>query len=63
MLANGLYVAAAQRGLLSIVAVLSALYPIGTVLLARMVLGERLARGQLAAVAVAVTAVALIGVA
>ena len=63
MLANGFYVAAAQRGLLSIVAVLSALYPIGTVLLARIVLGERLSRGQLTAVAVAVTAVALIGVA
>ena len=62
MLANGFYVAAAQRGLLSIVAVLSALYPIGTVLLARIVLGERLSRGQIAAVVVAVTAVALIGV-
>jgi drug/metabolite transporter (DMT)-like permease len=63
MLANGLYVAAAQRGLLSIVAVLSALYPIGTVLLARMVLGERLSLGQLVAVGVAVVAIAMIGVA
>jgi len=63
MLANGFYVAAAQRGLLSVVAVLSALYPIGTVLLARIVLGERLSRGQLAAVGVAVAAIALIGIA
>ncbi len=63
MLANGFYVAAAQRGLLSTVAVLSALYPIGTVLLARIVLGERLSRGQLAAVGVAVGAIALIGMA
>ncbi len=63
MLANGFFVAAAQRGLLSVVAVLSALYPIGTVLLARIVLGERLSRGQLAAVGVAVAAIALIGIA
>jgi drug/metabolite transporter (DMT)-like permease len=63
MVANGFYVAAAQRGLMSVIAVLSALYPIGTVLLARVVLKERLSRGQLAAVGVAVVAIALIGVA
>jgi len=63
MLANGLFIAAAQRGLLSITAVLTALYPIATVLLAWVVLHERLRAVQIAGVAGAVAAVALIGLA
>ncbi len=42
MLANVLYVVAAHRGSLSIVAVLTSLYPAGTVALAALVLHERL---------------------
>jgi drug/metabolite transporter (DMT)-like permease len=61
MLANGLFAAAAQRGLLSIAAVLSALYPVITVLLAWVVLRERLRWIQIAGVLTAVVAVALIG--
>jgi drug/metabolite transporter (DMT)-like permease len=63
MTANGFFVAAGQRGLVSIASVLAALYPVATVLLARIVLGERLARHQLVGVAVGVAAVAAIGAA
>lgn len=55
-----LYGTASTRGLLSIVAVLSSLYPIVIVVLARVLLAERLARPQLAGVAVALAGVALI---
>ena len=55
-----LYAAASTRGLLSIVAVLSSLYPIVIVVLARLLLSERIARPQLAGVAVALAGVALV---
>jgi drug/metabolite transporter (DMT)-like permease len=55
-----LYGEATTRGLLSVVAVLSSLYPIVIVVLARVLLSERIARGQLAGVAVALAGVALI---
>lgn len=51
--ANVVFLAAAHRGLLSIVAVVSSLYPASTVVLARVVLGERLHRVQLAGLALA----------
>jgi drug/metabolite transporter (DMT)-like permease len=62
MLANVLYVFAVHGGALSIVAVLSSLYPAGTVALARIVLGERLSALQWLGVGIAlggVTAIAL----
>ncbi len=55
-----LYGAASTRGLLSVVAGLSSLYPIVIVVLARVLLAERVARPQLAGVAVALAGVALI---
>jgi drug/metabolite transporter (DMT)-like permease len=55
-----LYGAATTRGLLSVVAVLSSLYPIVIVVLARLLLSERIAQSQLAGVAVALAGVALI---
>ncbi|MGH9111847.1 MAG: EamA family transporter [Acidimicrobiales bacterium] len=58
--ANVCYVLALSHGLLSVVAVLTALYPAGTVLLARYVLGERLGRVQQTGLAVAVVAAVLI---
>jgi drug/metabolite transporter (DMT)-like permease len=58
--ANVLYVLALSHGLLSIVSVLTALYPAGTVLLARYLLGERMSPVQRAGLAFAGCAALLI---
>jgi drug/metabolite transporter (DMT)-like permease len=58
--ANLAYVIATHHGLFALVAVISSLYPASTLLLARGVLGERLARQQTAGLALAAVAVALI---
>jgi drug/metabolite transporter (DMT)-like permease len=60
MLANALYMLAAQQGPLSLVVTLSSLYPASTVLLARVVLGERLSPWQITGVGCALAAVVLI---
>ena len=60
MLANALYLLAARQGPLSMVVTLSSLYPASTVLLARVVLGERLNLWQIFGVGCALTAVVLI---
>lgn len=58
--ANAMYLLATRRGLLSLVAALSSLYPASTVLLARMVLGERLGRQQVVGLTLALVGVVLI---
>ena len=58
--ANGLFALAATKGLVSVVSVLSSLYPVMTVILARVVLHERLHRIQRAGAAAALVGVALI---
>jgi drug/metabolite transporter (DMT)-like permease len=58
--ANVLYALATQRGLTSVVAVLGSLYPVATVVLARVVLHERLSRLQAVGAAGALAGVALI---
>jgi hypothetical protein len=63
MSANVLYVVATHAGALSIVAVLSSLYPAATVALAGVILRERLVRLQWAGVAVAFAGVLCISLA
>ncbi|MFD8691846.1 EamA family transporter [Streptomyces sp. NPDC059651] len=58
--ANLLFLLAARSGDLAVVAVITALYPAGTVLLARMVLAERIHRGQLVGLGTAAAAVSLL---
>ena len=58
---NALFAAASVRhGLLSVVSVLASLYPVVTVLLARLILGERVQRTQDAGVLVVLVGVVLI---
>jgi drug/metabolite transporter (DMT)-like permease len=60
ILANALYVLATRHGSLSVVVTLSSLYPASTVLLARVVLGERLSGVQAVGIVCALVAVVLI---
>jgi drug/metabolite transporter (DMT)-like permease len=60
MLANAAYLLAAREGQLSLVVTLSSLYPASTVLLARVLLGERLNARQLGGVGCALAASVLI---
>ncbi|WP_432979134.1 EamA family transporter [Dactylosporangium sp. CA-233914] len=60
MSANALYVLAVTRGDLSIIAPISALYPVSTVLLAMVVDRERMRPAQLAGLGLAATALILV---
>lgn len=60
MCANALFAAASTRGLVGVVSVLASLYPVVVVVLARIVLHERIARSQQAGVLLALAGVALI---
>jgi drug/metabolite transporter (DMT)-like permease len=57
---NGAFLVAVQTGLLSVVAVVTSLYPAATVLWARLVLDEHIARHQGLGLAMALVAIALI---
>ena len=61
--ANALFALASQRGLLSVVSVLGSLFPVVTVLLAHLVLHERISRAQLLGIAVALVGVTVVAAA
>jgi len=61
--ANALFAFASTHSLLALVSVLGSLYPVVTVLLAHVVLGERLTRPQQAGIAAAIVGVAAIAAA
>ena len=60
MLGNLLFAAASSSGLVSVTSVLASLYPIVTVILARIILKERVARSQEAGIGLTLGGVALI---
>ena len=62
MLANLLFLMAERRGLLTLVSVITALYPASTVLLARIFLHESLPRTQWIGLILAAVGVGLISV-
>lgn len=62
MIANMFFLAAVQRGLLSLLAVVSSLYPVVTVLLAKLVLAETVGVRRWTGIALAVGALGLISV-
>jgi drug/metabolite transporter (DMT)-like permease len=57
---NALFALATTESLLSVAAVLAQLYPVVTVILARVILGERISRPQQAGVVAAFAGIALI---
>ena len=61
--AVGLFAVASTQGLVSVVSTLGSLYPVATVVLARLLLKERLTRGRLAGVTVAMAGVVAISAA
>ena len=61
--ANIFFTLALRSGSLSVVSVLTALYPLGTIILARLILKERIARIQMFGVLLALSGSAILGVA
>jgi drug/metabolite transporter (DMT)-like permease len=60
MLANVFYLMATRRGLLSIAAAVTGMYPASTIVLATTIDGERMARTQLAGLSIAAAALVMI---
>jgi drug/metabolite transporter (DMT)-like permease len=60
MAGNGAFILAVQAGSLAVAAVLSSLYPVTTVVLATVVLGERVTRSHAIGIALAAAAIACI---
>ena len=62
MAGNSFYLLAVQTGALAVASVLSALYPVATVILAAVVLHERVTRDHTVGIALAAAAIVLIGI-
>jgi drug/metabolite transporter (DMT)-like permease len=62
MAGNGAYILSAQAGSLAVAAVLSSLYPVTTVVLATVVLHERITRAHAVGILLAATAVTMISI-
>ena len=62
MLGNGAYILAVQSGALAVASVVSSLYPVTTVILATVLLRERVTRSHGVGIALAALAIVLIGV-
>ena len=60
MAGNGLFILAVQTGALAVAAVLSSLYPVTTVILATVLLGERVTRSHALGIGLAIFAIACI---
>jgi drug/metabolite transporter (DMT)-like permease len=61
--ANLFFTLASREGSLSVVSVLTALYPLGTIILARVFLNEKIAKTQLTGIILALGCSALLAVA
>ena len=61
MTGNGFYILAVQSGALAVASVVSSLYPVTTVILAAVLLHERVTRSHAVGIALAVLAIVLIG--
>ena len=61
MTGNAFYLLGVQSGQLAIAAILSSLYPVTTVILATVLLGERVTRHHAVGIGLAVVAIACIG--
>jgi drug/metabolite transporter (DMT)-like permease len=59
---NGSFILATREGSLAVVSVVAAMFPVATVVLARVVWQERFSRPRLAGLALALVAVALVAV-
>lgn len=62
MAGNGAYILAVQSGTLAVASVVSSLYPVTTVILATVILRERVTRSHAVGIGLAVVAIVLIGV-
>jgi drug/metabolite transporter (DMT)-like permease len=62
MTGNGFYILAVQSGALAVASVVSSLYPVTTVILAAVILHERVTRSHAVGIGLAVLAIVLIGV-